>query len=155
VHSQVPRARLTCIGKQPPQRIQALHGRGNVEILGYVEDLRPLLAETAVFVVPLLAAGGMRVKILDAWCWGLPVVSTAIGAEELAVRDGENILIADAPQAFAAAVVRLLTRPQVANRLRLAGRRWVEQRYHWRREYRAWDQVYGRLLEQPPRTHTV
>lgn len=154
VQRQAPHARLTCIGKKPPPQIRALDGRANVEILGYVEDLAPLLAETAVFVVPLQAAGGMRVKILDAWCWGLPVVSTSVGAEELAIRAGENILIADAPQSFAAAVLKLFTQPEVSNRLRLAGRRWVEERYDWRQVYRAWDPVYERLLRQPARERT-
>jgi glycosyltransferase involved in cell wall biosynthesis len=151
VQRQVPRARLTCIGKNPPSRIRALHGQANVEVLGYVEDLAPLLAETSVFVVPLQAAGGMRVKILDAWCWGVPVVSTAMGAEDLAIQDGKNILIADTPQAFAAAVIRVFTRTEISARLRVAGRRWVEKRYDWRRVYRAWEPVYERLLRQPAR----
>jgi glycosyltransferase involved in cell wall biosynthesis len=146
VQQQAPHARLTCIGKRPPQRIRALGEEPNVEILGYVQDLAPYLAETAVFVVPLCAAGGMRVKIVDAWCWGLPAVSTTIGAEGIDFREGESILIADSPQDFASAVVQVLTDQQVGGRLRAAGRRWAEERYDWRRIYGAWDEVYQRLL---------
>lgn len=146
VRARVPEARLTCIGKNPPERIRALDRQSGVDVLGYVEDLAPYLAETGVFAVPLHAAGGMRVKILDAWCWGLPVVSTTIGAEGIDIEQGQNILIADSPAAFAATVVQVLTDQDVSNDLRTAGRRWVEKRYHWRRVYGAWDDIYDRLL---------
>jgi glycosyltransferase involved in cell wall biosynthesis len=146
VRARVPQARLTCIGKRPPERIQALDREPDVDILGYVPDLAPYLAETAVFVVPLRAAGGMRVKIVDAWCWGLPIVSTTIGAEGIAYRDGENILIADSPEAFASAIARVMAEGEAGARLRAAGRRWVEEHYDWRRVYGAWDEVYERLL---------
>lgn len=146
VLAQVPAARLTLIGKNPPKAIQALAGQPGVEVLGYVKDLDPYLAETAAFFVPLRAAGGMRVKILDAWCWGLPVVSTTIGAEGISVQGGDNILIADEPAGLACAVVRLLCEPDLRQRLRTAGRRWVEARYDWKRIYGAWDQVYDRIV---------
>jgi glycosyltransferase involved in cell wall biosynthesis len=146
VQAQAPEARLTLIGKNPPHPIRALDGRPDVDVPGYVEDLAPYLAETAAFIVPLRAAGGMRVKIVDAWCQGLPIVSTTIGAEGIAVRDGENILIADTPGAFAQAVVQVLRDADLRQRLRANGRAWVEERYDWRRVYGAWDEVYDRAL---------
>jgi glycosyltransferase involved in cell wall biosynthesis len=141
-----PAARLTAIGKRPPERLLALHGREGVEVPGYVPDLTPCLAETAAFIVPLLSAGGMRVKIVDAWCRGLPVVSTSIGVEGIECRDGENILLADTPEAFASSLLRVLTEPSLNRALRANGRRWVEQRYEWRRVYGAWDEIYDGLL---------
>jgi glycosyltransferase involved in cell wall biosynthesis len=138
---------LTLIGKNPPTQLRTLDARPDVDVPGYVEDLTPYLAETAVFVVPLHAAGGMRVKIVDAWCWGVPIVSTTIGAEGIAVREGENILIADAPDQFAGSVVQVLDDPDLQARLRATGRRWVEEQYDWRRVYGAWDDVYARLIE--------
>lgn len=145
VRARVPGARLTCIGKRPPERLLALNREPGVEVLGYVPDLAPYLAETAVLIVPLHSAGGMRVKIVDAWCWGVPVVSTTIGAEGLVARHGENILIADSPEAFASAVVQVLTDEQLGRRLRAGGRRWVEEQYDWHRVYGAWDEVYEHL----------
>ncbi|MGL4651420.1 MAG: glycosyltransferase, partial [Caldilineaceae bacterium] len=89
VLAQAPHAILTVIGKSPPD---ALHTLGippaNLDVRGYVDDPRPLLRETAVFVAPLLAGGGMRVKIIDGWTWGLPIVSTTVGAEGIALTDG-------------------------------------------------------------------
>jgi glycosyltransferase involved in cell wall biosynthesis len=143
---EVPDATLTIIGKNSPQSIRQLAESpgSNVEATGYVEDLILYLEESAVFVVPLHAGGGMRVKILDAWCWGIPIVSTTIGAEGIEVRNGENILIADAPEEFARAVVSVMKDPALARQLRSNGRKWVEQKYNWRTVYRKWDEVYER-----------
>jgi glycosyltransferase involved in cell wall biosynthesis len=146
VRAQVPGARLTVIGKNAPDRIRAMDRLDEVDVPGYVDDLAPYLADTAVSIVPLRAAGGMRVKILDAWSWGLPVVSTTIGAEGIALREGENILLADSPGEFAQAVVRLLSDERLRAQMRAGGRQWVKARYDWRRVYTAWDQVYERLL---------
>lgn len=144
VLEQAPDVQLTVIGKSPPE---ALHTLGippaNLQVTGYMDDPRPLLSQTAVFVVPLLAGGGMRVKIIDGWTWGLPIVSTTVGAEGIATRPGENILLADEPADFAAAVLRLLQQTDERRRLAAAGRAWAEQRYGWRSVYKAWDGVYA------------
>ena len=142
VRAQVPDALLTIIGKSPPA---GLDGEG-IEVTGYASDLTPYLAETGAFVVPLHAGGGMRVKILDAWSWGLPVVSTTIGAEGIATRHWENILIADDAYTFGQAVVRLLRDPELARRLGCNGRQTIEEAYDWRITYGAWDEVYQGLL---------
>lgn len=139
IAAKVPDAVFTVIGKDPPVQVASAE---KVEIRGYVEDPAPLLAETAVFVIPLLAGGGMRVKLLDAWSWGLPVVSTRIGAEGILVEDGRDALIADQPEAFANAAVRLLREPSLAELLARNGRAKAERLYDWRRAYGAWDQVY-------------
>jgi glycosyltransferase involved in cell wall biosynthesis len=143
---EVPGARLCLVGKDPPQEVRNLPMQvRSVDVTGYVPDPRPYLAETAVFIVPLLSAGGMRVKILDAWCWGIPIVSTSIGAEGIQIQDGENILIANQPGPLADAVVSVLRDPDLGRRLREQGRRWVEERYDWRRVYARWDGVYEKL----------
>jgi glycosyltransferase involved in cell wall biosynthesis len=144
VRAAAPEAVLTVIGQRPPAEVRALAADG-IEVTGYVPDLRPLLEETAVFLVPLHAGGGMRVKILDAWRWGLPVVTTTIGAEGIAVRHGEDVLVADGADAMAQAVLRVLRAPDLAEALRAGGLRAVAGGYHWRTVYRAWDDVYAQL----------
>lgn len=151
--AQRPDVHFVVAGKNPPPAVQALAAPGapfcrHITVAGFVADPRPLLSQSAVFVVPLKAGGGMRVKIVDGWLWGLPVVSTTIGAEGLEIRPGENILIADDSEAFAAAVLRLLSHPDLAQNLRVNGRRWVEERYDWRTVYRQFDTVYEELLHQ-------
>ena len=147
IYAQQPQLTFTIVGKNPPEYLTRLHGTHGIEVLGFVPEVETILAETAAFVVPLRAGGGMRVKILDTWSWGLPIVSTGIGAEGIEIRDGENILIADTPEAFSAAVLRATNDANFNQRLRQNGRRWVEEKYDWKIIYRAWDEVYARLLK--------
>lgn len=148
VLAEIPEARFVIVGKDPPQEVQDLMlQERNIQVTGYVPDPEPYLAETAVFIVPLRAGGGMRVKIIDGWSWGLPIVSTSIGAEGTEVVEGENILIGDTPEGLADAVVRVLREPALGERLRQQGRAWVEQHYHWRNVYPAWEDVYAKLIE--------
>lgn len=143
VRERAPQAKLTIAGKNPPKALTRLDGEAQgIQVLGYVPDPQPLLQRAAVFIVPLLSGGGMRVKIVDGWRWGLPIVSTRLGAEGLRFRAGEHLLLADTPEAFAAAVLRVLTDNELAQRLRENGRRWMEQNYDWQRVYPAWKQIY-------------
>ncbi|MBN1136100.1 MAG: glycosyltransferase [Anaerolineae bacterium] len=146
IHQQVPEARFMVVGKNPPPEVQALAADPRVQVTGYVADRAPYLQAADAFIVPLHAGGGMRVKIVDAWLWGLPIVSTPIGAEGIQVRDGENILLAKDAASFARATVCLLTDPDLNARLRTNGRAWVEAHYAWQTVYRQVDQVYDRLL---------
>ena len=143
IRASEPGARLLAVGRQPPPSLRQPAVAKLIEAPGYVEDAEPYWARSQVFVVPLRAGGGMRVKILDAWAQGLPVVSTTIGAEGLTYRQGESILIADTPADFAQAVVRILRDAGLAARLAAGGRANVEQHYDWQRVYPAWDAIYG------------
>jgi len=145
VLKEEPGAKLTIIGKNPPSTF-AMDGSDSIELAGYVEDLSHYLSETAVFVVPLHSGGGMRVKILDAWCWGLPVVSTSIGAEGLRYKDRSNLLVADNVREFADAVIRLLGNQPMAKTIGSNGRKTVENHYDWRKVYPAWDEVYSQAI---------
>ena len=146
IHEQVPEARFVVIGKNPPREVETLTTDPRVQVTGYVADLLPYLEQTDVFVVPLHAGSGMRVKILDAWLWGLPVVSTPIGAEGIEVQDGDNILLAEDAATFAQATLRLLKDEALNRALRDNGRAWVEAHYGWQSVYEHVDRVYSRLL---------
>ena len=122
IHQTQPDARFAIVGKNPPPQVQALAADPRIEVTGYLSDPLPYLSAAAAFVVPLFAGSGMRVKILDAWLWGIPIVTTSLGAEGIAVRPGENILLADDPAQFAAAVLSLLHHPVLNQRLRSQGR---------------------------------
>lgn len=145
VRAAYPEAVLTVIGKQPPVGLTQLGiPATNLEITGYVADPTPYLRETGAFVVPLLAGGGMRVKILDAWRWELPIISTTVGAEGIQTRPGADLLPADSAQDFAQATIRLLVAPQEGRRIAAAGRHTLEQCYNWRTVYPQWDRIYPR-----------
>jgi glycosyltransferase involved in cell wall biosynthesis len=130
VRRSAPGATFAIVGKDPPPAVRALAGDG-VVVTGTVPDVRPWMQAAAVFVVPLRVGGGTRLKILEALASGRAVVSTSIGCEGLAVTPGREILVADAPAAFADAVVRCLRDPALRARLGAAGRALVERRYRW------------------------
>jgi len=142
VKKALPEARLALIGKNPPVTIDKLRDP-LIELPGYVADGFPLLEGAGVMIVPLFSGGGVRVKILDAWSQGVPVVSTQIGAEGLEARTGENILLADTASDFADAVVSVLNNPVLARQIAEAGKKTVVRHYDWRNRYGAWDEVYG------------
>ncbi len=146
VWERAPEARFVVVGKDPPAEVRALSADPRIRVTGYVDDPAPYLEAADAFVVPLHAAGGMRVKILDAWLWGLPIVATPIGAEGIETRDGENILIAGDAASFADAALRLLDDPALNQRLRLHGRAWVEAKYAWQNAYHVVGDLYDRLL---------
>ena len=95
-----------------------------IELLGFVEDIQPLFSRCALFVCPIRSGSGVRVKLLEAFASGIPVVSTTLGAEGLAREDGDFCFLADDAPAFAAKVVQLLEDEELAaphGRARQAG----------------------------------
>jgi len=113
VLAEEPRARVLVIGSEPPPLSSFRHAEA-VELIGFVEDVREPLARYSLFVCPILSGSGVRVKLLEAFAAGIPVVSTRLGAEGLADRDGEICALADQPADFARHVVELLRDPQKA-----------------------------------------
>jgi glycosyltransferase involved in cell wall biosynthesis len=108
VLEQVPEAELVVVGSDPPQRHSLPNMGRSIDLRGFVEDVREPLRECSLFVCPILSGSGMRVKLLEAFAAGIPVVSTRVGAEGLAFEDGDVCALADDPVDFAAHVVELL-----------------------------------------------
>jgi glycosyltransferase involved in cell wall biosynthesis len=134
VKSKVPGARLTIIGKNPPKDLsQVANDPDNgVQVTGYVPNLTPYFQAAAVLVVPVRAGGGMRVRILEAFARGMPVVTTTIGLEGIDARPGMDVLVGDTPQAFADEVVKVLSDKALQHELAVNGRKLVEQKYDFR-----------------------
>lgn len=131
VRAQVPGASLAITGSTEGVDLSGLALEETVRLTGYVKDIRPTIAGSAVCVVPLRQGGGTRLKILEAMALGTPVVSTSKGAEGLEVADGEHLLVADSPDEFAAATARVLSDEELRRRLSHNARQLVEQRYDW------------------------
>lgn len=131
IRAQAPKATLAITGSTEGVDLAGLALDGSVTLLGYVEDVRIPVAGAAVAVAPIRQGGGTRLKILEAMALGTPVVATSKGAEGLDVADGEHLLLADDPQRFADAVLRLLADDVLAARLRRNARQLVEERYDW------------------------
>jgi glycosyltransferase involved in cell wall biosynthesis len=116
VRAKEPRIRLIVIGSDPPPR-HSLPDDASIELAGFVEDVREPLARYAIFVCPILSGSGVRVKLLEAFAAGIPVVSTHLGAEGLAAVDGEVCALADEPEAFAQKILELLHNPARAEEM--------------------------------------
>jgi polysaccharide biosynthesis protein PslH len=130
VSANLPELRFVIAGRSPAADVQAL-ASGKVEVTGTVDDVRPYYARALAVVVPLRVGGGTRLKILEAMALGVPVVSTRLGAEGIAVQHGENILLADTEAEMEAAIGRIASQPDLRRDLSQAGRRLVEQKYDW------------------------
>jgi GT2 family glycosyltransferase/glycosyltransferase involved in cell wall biosynthesis len=113
IQAKEPKVRLIVIGSEPPPR-HALPPDPSIDLIGFVEDVREPLSRYSVFLCPILAGSGVRVKLLEAFAAGIPVVSTRLGAEGLASKDGEICGLADDPSDFAEKVLALIENPPEA-----------------------------------------
>jgi polysaccharide biosynthesis protein PslH len=125
-----PDATFTIVGADPSPTVRDLKS-STINVTGRVEDTRPYLHRAAVAVVPLRSGGGTRLKILEAFAAGTPVVSTTLGAEGLEVQHGVHLLIADSPAEFAAAVVRTMTDSGLAATLSRNALELARAKYDW------------------------
>lgn len=135
IKARIPKTTLTVIGKNPPADfLQAAEkDPDSIEVTGYVKDLTPYLERAAVMAIAVRAGGGMRVRILEAFARGMPVVTTTMGLEGIKARQGKEVLVADSPDTFADAIIRVLNDPDLQTCLSANGRRLAEECYDWRK----------------------
>jgi glycosyltransferase involved in cell wall biosynthesis len=131
IRQAVPTVSFAIVGRCPSARVKALAERAGILVTGTVDDVRPSIAKAAVYVVPLRAGGGTRLKIFEALAMQKPVVSTTVGAEGLALTPGQEFVAADDADTFADEVILLLNDPARRRRLGRAGRDLVETHYSW------------------------
>ncbi|HDP70467.1 MAG TPA: glycosyltransferase [Actinobacteria bacterium] len=134
-------------GKRPSKKLKELAEKDkNLILTGYVDDIKPLMRESSLMVVPLKSGSGMRVKILEAFSVGLPVVSTSIGCEGIEVINDESILIADKPNEFAKKVAGLMKSKEKRNKLAIAAHKLAEAKYSWEKIYQKADNTIESLI---------
>lgn len=147
IQRRLPKAHLTIIGKNPPQDFLelAVQQPESITVTGYVPDLDPYMEAAAVMVVPVRAGGGMRVRILEAFARGMPVVTTTVGLEGIDAQPGVEVLVEDSPETFASAVMGLLSNPEWQAELALRGRQLAERKYDWKAVLGQLDEVFKQL----------
>jgi len=131
IRQELADTRFVVVGSSPPATVRALDDGVSVRIEADVPSVAEHYRKATVAVVPIRMGGGTRIKILEAWALGVPVVSTSIGCEGLDGVDGEHLLVADTPQQFAHACVELLRSPARRETLVRAGRDLVIKKYRW------------------------
>jgi glycosyltransferase involved in cell wall biosynthesis len=144
-------ARLLIVGAGAPADVRA-RTRSDVEVLGEVPSVAPFLDSAAVVLAPVRIGGGMRMKALHALASGKALVTTSRGAEGLAVHGVKApFVVADEPEAFAAAVAELLHDAGRRADLGAAARSFVLEHYSPAAYCRRLERVYAELVEEHDR----
>jgi polysaccharide biosynthesis protein PslH len=131
VQREVPHVQLSITGSTTGVPLDRLPRSPQVTFTGYLPDIRPAVAGSAVCVVPLRQGAGTRLKVLEAIALGTPVVSTSKGVEGLELAAGQHLLIADTPADFAAQTVRLLKDPALRAAISASAYQQVRAKYGW------------------------
>ncbi|MCA1634415.1 MAG: glycosyltransferase family 4 protein [Acidobacteria bacterium] len=144
VKQAVPDATLTVVGRNPyPSLLELSKRDSSIIVTGRVEDVRPFMESAAAYVVPIRVGGGTRLKIYEAMAMQMPIISTTIGAEGLLLSDGAELLLADTPEAFARAVARVITDPNLALKLGTRAAATVRTKFSWEKAAA----VFGEVCE--------
>ncbi len=146
---QRPQVRLTIVGSNPPQAIRDLSTDERITVTGSVPDVRPYLGKATVALAPLQVAAGMQNKVLEALAMGVPMVATPRACKSLQVKNGTHLLIAEEPQAYAEAIKLILDDPQLAQKLSLAGRAYVEDHHSWTANAHTLSELYNSIMVKP------
>ena len=140
--TEAPDVRFQIVGMNPHARLDRLRQQPAIELTGAVESVTPYMQAATVYVVPLRVGGGTRFKVLDAMAHSNAIVSTSLGVEGLGVQNETELLLADTPAAFAAAVLRLLADASQGAPL---GRQLGAQASHFVKQEYSWNQIIPRL----------
>jgi glycosyltransferase involved in cell wall biosynthesis len=133
IKAKVTDATLTVVGRNPPAALVDLSKEdSSLIITGRVDDVRPNIERASAYIVPLRIGGGTRLKIFEAMAMEKAVVSTTVGAEGLPLTNGVEIVLADEPDTFADAVVKVLTDSSYATELGRRAALNVRQNHGWR-----------------------
>jgi len=119
------------VGQKPSPRLDVLRGDSSINITGEVTDPRPYIANSSVYIAPLRVGGGTRFKLMEAMAMRKPIVTTTLGCEGFAVQSGREMVIADAPEAFANAVLSLMAQPEQAIAMTERAHAFVSGTYDW------------------------
>ena len=128
LRQRIPGLRFYVLGSHPPPEIKVLEGE-DIKVLGFQPDIRPYFDSCRLMVAPLRYGAGIKGKLATSFSFGLPVVATPVAAEGMDLVDGRELLIAESPQDFVEAVVRVYTDSELWRRLSEAGRELVRERY--------------------------
>lgn len=131
IRAAQPAARFTIVGSKPTPSVKALSQVEGVDVTGFVEDIRDNIAGASVCVAPMRIARGVQNKVLEAMAMGKPVVATQAGYEGIRAVPGQDLLVESDAEAFAQAVLSLMTSPGKAHEMGRSARHAMERGYAW------------------------
>lgn len=149
IKEKIPDAKFWIVGADPTPEVWKLNSISGVKVTGTVDNIKDYYQKGKVFVAPYHFGAGTKLKVLEAMASGIPVVSTTVGCRGIEVVDGKHFLIADNEIDFSNRVIELLTNFEKREKLALAARKLVEEKYQWKKivddlEPKLIDLVYAR-----------
>ena len=148
IKQAVPDAGMNIVGANPTPRIKELAKNEEITVTGFVDDIRPYLKKSAVFINPIITGGGMRGKVIEAMASCRAVVSTSMGAEGIEASHGANMMIADTPGEFANAVVDIMHDEELKHLLARNAQALVKEKYDERVVFTRMEKKYTDLVKQ-------
>ncbi len=149
IRQKYPDVKFKIVGRNPVMKITNLAIDPAVEVTGTVKDVRPYLAQATLAICPMVSGAGIQNKMLEAMASGAPCVVTSLATQALKVKSGQQTLIADSPEDFAAAVLDLLGNSETRLQIAQNARRYVEENHDWGKIGVELNQIYEKLLGQP------
>jgi glycosyltransferase involved in cell wall biosynthesis len=141
-----PNATLTVIGRKPPTWLtDAAAADSNINVPGFVDDVRPHIAAAQVYICPIFDGGGTKLKVLDALSMGVPIVAHPVACEGIDVTPERNVLLASTPDEFFKQIIRLFADRQLRQALAQSGRKLAEEKYDFDEIGRLLCNLYDRL----------
>jgi sugar transferase (PEP-CTERM/EpsH1 system associated) len=140
-----PNLKVFLVGANPSSKIKAL-ASDNITVTGWVNDIKPFLGRSKIFVAPLFIGSGLQNKLLEAMAMQLPVLTTPLAAEALNAQNFSELIICQNPQEFAAAIEKLLTEPQLAQKIGGNAKNFIQKKYNWHESAQKLEQEWEKLL---------
>lgn len=148
IQEHVPDVQCHIAGRGSQSFCQQRSMPEGVQCVGEVDSVADFYEKQSIAIAPLLSGSGVRIKLLESFALGKPVVTTAQGAEGLEIRQGEECMIADTPKAFASACVELLQDQQLRSKLGKAARSFVQKTYSWEQAGAELSALYDKCLKR-------
>jgi len=146
IKEHIPNIKLTVVGRNPSRRLlNELQRYPEIEVVGWVQDVRPYIGRHALYIIPLRIGGGTRIKVYEAMAMGKAVVSTRIGTEGLPLNNGEQVVLADHPEDFTKAVVKLLRNRDERRQFEMAARDFVQKNFSWEKAAKVFADICWRV----------
>ncbi len=148
IKKEAPQTDLVIVGRKPTPAIQKLvDNHSDITLTGWVEDTRPYMHESAVFIVPIRIGGGTRMKIYEALAMGKSMVSTAVGAEGLPLEHGKHLFYADTEADFAKYTLQLLRDDAQRKQMGKTARQYVYDHFRWEKVAEVFEDVCQRVID--------
>jgi polysaccharide biosynthesis protein PslH len=145
IRQQQPDIHLQLVGAHPAASIKALE-TDQIEVTGFVDSITDYLERATLALAPVVYGSGMQIKVLEAFLTGTPLVATSVALRGLNVQHEQEVLVGDTPADFAAAVLRLLSDPDLRARIGAAGRKYIEDNHDLRVTTAHLETLYHRVM---------